>query len=134
MSARSLWSRRQGQHEFRNRTRSVRPIAPTHVAVVLGRDLAEAMRILKEQVVPEIFEEELEDTERGGALPPVTLGVAEAGVDHDQEAGASTAGSFAPLITSHSISASSPKRAGNVILPTMFSYCGNRRPVKLMAR
>lgn len=52
----------------------------------------------------------------------------------NQEAGAAEACSFAPLITSHSMNAISPRSAGKTRLETLSSYCGNSKPVKLMAR
>jgi len=52
----------------------------------------------------------------------------------NQEAGATAGFGIAPLMTSHSMNASSPSSAGKAMLETMSSYCGNSKPVKLMAR
>lgn len=52
----------------------------------------------------------------------------------NQAASASNARTSAPLIRSQSTITISPSNAGKVTLPTMFSYCGNNNPVKLMAR
>src|ERR1039458_7156779 len=57
-----------------------------------------------------------------------------AAVRNDQEAGAFTVCSFAPLIRSHSTKATSPVRAGKVKVPTAFWYCGSSKPVKLLTR
>jgi len=41
---------------------------------------------------------------------------------------------FAPLIKSHNINATSPSMAGKAILKTRSLYCGNSKPVKLKTR
>src|SRR5882672_9951871 len=50
------------------------------------------------------------------------------------EAAASSGCGLAPLVTSHTMNASSPSWAGKAMLETISSYCGNSKPVKLMAR
>jgi hypothetical protein len=52
----------------------------------------------------------------------------------DNEAAESSGCGLAPLITSQSIKAISPRSAGNVMLETVFSYRGNSKPVTLVIR